>query len=221
MRSFARAARTRPDRYLLGISAVAVTLIALMVVSIAGSFATYRAATRSERASRLNNAYQRAATGIAAEESLERKYRLEPGPVPLAAHIAAQDEVREALDDVRRLGAAADQRLASEVTREHAGYVLAATRMFAAVDRGEQTASVNAIDKRYVDPVFSAMQAVIYAAAASHQATAAHQLVVLRHTDHLVLGIDVATLLTGMLLIGATGATLVRSRRRLRPWWAS
>jgi diguanylate cyclase (GGDEF)-like protein len=198
-----------------GIIAVAVTLVALMVVTIIGSYATERAAARTQRAVVLNTAYQRAAAGVAAEESLERKYRLQPSPVPLVAHRVARQQVRQALADVRLLGNSQDRLLVTRVEREHAGYVQAVTIMFAAVDRHEPSAAVNAIDGRTVDPVFGAMQIEIYAAAANHQSRALHQAAAMRLTNRLVLGTDVATLLAAMLLITVAGVALTRSQRRL------
>ncbi len=51
------------------------------------------------------------------------------------------------------------------VSRQHAAYVLAARKLFAAVDRHDTTAAINSIDTRLVDPVFNVMQEAIYAAA--------------------------------------------------------
>ena len=88
----------------VGIFALALTLMVLTVVVIIGSFATSRAAGRTQRAVLLNTAYQKAATGVAAEESLERTYRLQPRPALRADYQAAQKQVGQALDQVRLLG---------------------------------------------------------------------------------------------------------------------
>lgn len=76
-----------------GIAAIAVGVVGLMIVATVGSVVTDGHASRTERAVVLNAAYQQAATAVAAEESLERKYRLDPGPVPLAGHTAAEHQV--------------------------------------------------------------------------------------------------------------------------------
>jgi diguanylate cyclase (GGDEF)-like protein len=198
-----------------GIVTVAVTLIALMIVTIGGSATTNRAGRQTQRAVQLDTAYHKAATGIAAEESLERKYRLDPGPVPLAAHVRARRDVRRALADVSRLGGPIDQQLAAKLERDHAGYVRAATVLFAAVDRHAPTSVVNAIDSRHVDPVFGAMQVVLYAAAAAHATSAQHQISEMRRNNREVLWLDVATLVAGFALIAVAGTALIRSRRRL------
>jgi diguanylate cyclase (GGDEF)-like protein len=199
----------------LGIVGVAATLVVLMVVTILGSFATDRSAARTRRSVVLSDAYEKAATGVAAEESLERKYRLEPGPVPLAGHRAAQQAVRNALADVIRLGNSRDQTLATTLLADHALYVDAAMSMFAAVDRHESSATVNAIDGRTVDPVFGVLQSEIYASAAHHQSQAISQIAALRRTSRLVLILDLATLVAGVALIVIAGTALMRSRRRL------
>ena len=186
-----------------------------MVVVVIGSTATDRSAATTQRAVLLSAAFQRAASGVAAEESLERKYRLEPGPVPLAAHAAAGEQVRAALADVGRLGGAGDRELASRLQREHAGYVRAVKVLFAAVDRHEPAGVVNALDGQTVDPVFGAMQVEIYAAAASHESRAGAHLASTRRTDRAVLVLDIVTLVAGIGLIAATGIALTRSRRRL------
>ncbi len=190
--------------------------MALMIVSIVGSFVTDRSAGRTQRAVMLSAAYQKAATGVASEESLERKYRLEPGPVPLAGHRAARQEVQQALDEVGLIGTSKDRLLATKVQHEHESYVQAATVMFAAVDRHESSAVVNAIDGRTVDPVFGVMQLEIYAASERHRAGALRQLAEMRRTGHAVLGVDIATLAAGIALIAVAGLALTRSQGRLR-----
>jgi diguanylate cyclase (GGDEF)-like protein len=196
--------------------AIAGTFLALIGVVIAGSFVIDSGAVRTQRAVSLNSAYQHAASGVAAEESLERKYRLEAGPVPLANHRKARQQVIQALGQIRRQGSAQDQRLVSQVSVEHAEYVSAAIKLFAAVDRHEPAAAVNALDGKLVDPVFGAMQTAIYAAAARHEAVALRQVASSRHTGRIVLLLDIATLLAGVGLVVLGGLALNRSHRRLR-----
>jgi hypothetical protein len=66
-----------------------IALVGLIGVVTVGSMVTSNAAGASALAVRTADAYEHAAAAIAAEESLERKYRLQPGPVPKAAHTAA------------------------------------------------------------------------------------------------------------------------------------
>ncbi len=198
------------------VAAVSAILVALLVVATSGSLATDQTAAKADRAVRLNSAYQRVATGVAAEESLERKYRLEPGPVPLAAHRAARTQVLLGLAEIRRIGDARDQSLATNLLAEHTGYIAAVTVMFAAVDRHESTATVNAIDGQTVDPVFDGMQTETYAASATHEASALDAVAAMRRTGRIVVGLDGAVLLSAIALIAGAGVTLSRSQRRLR-----
>lgn len=200
----------------LGIAAVSLTVVALLVATMIGSLATDHADARAQRAVVLYSAYQRAATGVAAEESLERKYRLEPGTIPLAAHIAARQEVIHGLADVRRLGTAQDRVLATKLVTEHSNYLAAVTVMFAAVDRREAPATVTAIDSRTIDPVFGAMQIEIYAAAAGHESNALFAVADTHRTGRIVLAVDGAILIAAMALIAAAGIALTRSRDRLQ-----
>ena len=59
------------------------------VFAVWSSQATSRAARAASGASRLSEDYAAAASAVAAEESLERKYRLEPGPDVQARYAAA------------------------------------------------------------------------------------------------------------------------------------
>jgi diguanylate cyclase (GGDEF)-like protein len=200
----------------LGMGVIAATFVLLIGVVIAGSVVIEGGAGRTQRSVRLASAYEHAASSVAAEESLERKYRLQPGPVPRAAHRAAEAQLRQALVGIQREGTATDRRLATRVAREHAGYLRGADKLFAAVDRHDSTSTVNAIDSLQVDPLFEAMQIPIYAAAARHEAAVLAQAASARRTGRIVLILDVATLVVGLGLILGGVVALNRSQRRLR-----
>src|SRR5450756_3125596 len=69
-------------------------LLGVSVFAVWSSQATSRAARAASLASRLSDDYADAATAVAAEESLERKYRLEPGSYThLRAHETRHDLV--------------------------------------------------------------------------------------------------------------------------------
>src|ERR1700691_3521650 len=79
-------------------------LVVLIIVVTVGSLVTSNAAASSTLAVRLGIAYGHAASAIAAEESLERKYRLQPGPVPRAGHAEAEASLEQAMRQVAVLG---------------------------------------------------------------------------------------------------------------------
>jgi diguanylate cyclase (GGDEF)-like protein len=199
-----------------GIAAVSCVLVTLLIVALLGSIAAERAAEETDRAVARNSAYQRIATGMAAEESLERKYRLEPGPVPLAAHRVARAHVLNALAQLRRVGDARDQAISETLASLHTNYISAATILFAAIDSHQSTATLNAIDSGTVDPMFSAMQAEAYAAAATHEARALSIVADTRRTGRIVVVLDIAILIVAIALIVASSLALTASQRRLR-----
>jgi diguanylate cyclase (GGDEF)-like protein len=199
-----------------GIVAIAATFVMLIAVVIIGSAVIDRGAIDTQRSVVLSSAYQRAASGVAAEESLERKYRLEPGPVPRAAHQAADHQVDQSLARIADTGNSEDRVLVARLSGQHERYVRAAGALFAAVDRQAPEATVIDIDHTQVDPVFTAIQTAVYAAAATHEANALAQVASSRRTGRIVLVLDIATLLVGLGLIGAGAASLRRSQRGLR-----
>jgi diguanylate cyclase len=211
---------SRPGRLRRGrrfvITVIAGSFPLLLGVLVVGSTAMDADALHTLRAVQMNTAYQHAASGVAAEESLERKYRLEPGPVPRAAHHHAEQQVTQALADVDRLGDASDHRLVAVVSTEHARYVVGAADLFAAVDRHEPAAAVSRIDSREVDPIFGIMQTQIYAAAAHHEAAALANVTASRRTGRIVLVLDIATFLAGLGLVIGAATVLTRYERRLR-----
>ncbi len=152
---------------LVASACLAIALLALSGVATWSAFATSNAATVSTRDGRLAAEYNTARLEIGAEESLERKYRLEPSPAVRQDHLAAKTALDGALASVSRDGDAADRVVASDVIERNASYLIATDVMFAAVDQHNPTVVV-AIDHGAVDPVFNTMQTIVYAQAAAH-----------------------------------------------------
>ena len=73
----------------------------------------------------MSNSFADAARAVAAQESLERKYRLEPGPEVLARYNKAADELVAALAAVRRDGDASDQDEVTQVLAANGPYLAA------------------------------------------------------------------------------------------------
>ena len=189
--------------------------MALIGVVTVGSLVTSNAAGASARAVRIADAYGHAATAIAAEESLERKYRLQPGPVPKAAHTAAEVSLQQAMRRVAVLGDSADRNLARAVLREHKTYVAASAQLFRSVDRHDPVAVTNSIDVRTVDPVFHVMEGQVYGAAAKHEFTALNAAASVRTISRFVFIVDLVTLLAGIGLVAGGAAVMTRYQRAL------
>ena len=190
-------------------------LVALIGVVTVGSLVTSNAAATSARAVRIADAYDHAAAAIAAEESLERKYRLQPGPVPKAAHAAAEVSLQQAMRQVAVLGDSADLHLARVVLREHKAYVAASAQLFRSVDRHDRVAVTNSIDTRTVDPVFTVMEAQVYSAAAKHEFRALNTAASVRNIGRFVLIVDLVTLLAGIGMIVGGAVVVTRYQRAL------
>jgi hypothetical protein len=170
-----------------------VALVGLIGVVTVGSLVTSNAAAASALAVRVANAYDYAEIAIVAEESLEREYRLQPGPVPEAAHAAAEVELQQAMLQVAALGDSADRALAKVVLREHQAYVAASAQLFLSVDRHDPAAVTNSLEARTVDPVFGVMETQINAAAARHESGALSAAASVREIGRFVLFVDLAT----------------------------
>jgi diguanylate cyclase len=152
---------------LVASACLAIALLALSGVATWSAFETSAAASTSDHAGRLAHAYSDARFDIASEESLERKYELEPSPQIREAHLAAKADLDAALDLVSQDGDAADRVVAADVTALNASYLVATNQLFTATDAGDPTAAT-AIDHSTTDPVFEAMQSIVYTQAAQH-----------------------------------------------------
>ncbi len=144
-----------------------VAMLGLAGLAVWSAFATSAAADAASRAGVLADAYGAARFSIGAEESLERKYRLEPGPEVRKAHLAAKIAVDTAMATVMRDGRAQDISLATDVLRRNAAYLIASDELFVATDQRNTPLALQ-IDHTVVDPVFTAMQTIVYAAGNAH-----------------------------------------------------
>src|SRR5689334_8552068 len=132
---------------------LAVALLALTTLSIVGAASTRHSADLVRRSASLAEDYNSAHSAVAAEESLERKYRLEPSPEVRGLHRQAEADLHAALAKINAEGTAADRHTVEVVNALHVSYAEAIIRMFAAVDAGD-TPKVLKIDNDEVDPSF-------------------------------------------------------------------
>ena len=118
-------------------------------------------AARTDKATRLSAIYADARYWVGQEESLERKYRLEPRQEILDLHTEAEARVSadlEAIDRVDR--SAASRRFIARLSRQHSTYVDASTAMLRAVGKGDER-EVSRIDSDIVDPIFTSIQEAV------------------------------------------------------------
>ncbi len=153
----------------------AIVLIVLSAVALWGAFLSFQAGTAVSRADKVSHFFDEARYSVGAEESLERKYRLEPSNEVHARHRAAAASLVASLGQARALGEPADNALIDEVLAKHEKYLTAIKHMFAAVDAGN-TVLATKIDGAEVDPSFGEIDKLVQAAAKRHRDLAAQNL---------------------------------------------
>jgi diguanylate cyclase len=193
--------------------ALVLVLLAVSVFAVWSSQATSIAAGGAVAASDLSDHYAQASRAVGAEESLERKYRLEPGPQIRAFYNAAAGDLVAALGRVRQQGDAGDRVFVDRILAQHRSYLEAIDRMFSAVDRGE-TAAVLVIDHGQVDPLFGGIQKAVVTAAGQEHQSALAELANLQRLETLNRRLTPLVFLVGLAL-AALLASITRGHRRL------
>jgi diguanylate cyclase (GGDEF)-like protein len=192
---------------------LAAVLVLLTGFALWAAYITSRAARQADHFNRLSDAYQQARFAVAAEESLERKYRLEPGPEVRERYRQAVTALVAALDVVHDRGDREDRLLAQRLEAQHARYLAAIGRMFAAVD-AHDAARVLSIDNDQVDPLFSEIEQQVDAAADAHHAQALSSLHALRSAETLVEVATPTAFAVGLGLLGVFWTIMVGYQRR-------
>jgi len=197
----------------LATSGLAAVLMVLTGFSLWAAYSTNRAARQADRLSRLSDAYQQARFAVAAEESLERKYRLEPGPEVRQRYQRAAATLLASLEAVRLRGDQADRELEERLDAQHARYLDAIGLMFAAVDAGD-TKRVLAIDENQVDPLFGSIEEEVNAAADAHHQAALAGLGALRRQETFVLAATPVAFAAGIGLLAVFWVLVVGYQQR-------
>ena len=197
----------------LATAGLAAVLVMLTGFALWAAYSTNRAARQADRLIRLSDAYQQARFAVAAEESLERKYRLEPGPEVRTKYQQAAASLLTALEDVHQRGDHADRVLKERLDAQHDRYLDAIGRMFAAVDAGD-TKRVLAIDENQVDPLFGSIEEQVNAAADVHHQAALASLGALRRKETSVMMATPVAFTAGLALLGLFWTIVVGYQQR-------
>ena len=196
----------------LAAGALVLVLLAVSVFAVWSSQATSQASTRSVTASGLSDDYAAAANAVGSEESLERKYRLEPGPNVQAMYDKVAARFVAAVGQVRRDGDAPDRAFVDAILARHHDYLKAIDRLFRATDRRDTIAALK-IDRDEIDPSFGAIeQSVLTAAQVKHEAALA-QLARLQHLESTTRTLTPLVFLAGLGL-AALLTSVTRGHRR-------
>jgi diguanylate cyclase (GGDEF)-like protein len=172
-------------------------------------------ARRADAANTVSSVYQDARFWVGQEESLERKYRLEPSTDVLWLHSLAEQNLA---GDFRRLlrvdRSPAAKAVVTRLLNLHAEYERASEGLFRAVDFGDQALVIH-FDHAVVDPVFGVMQGIVYhnAAAASRRSLA--QTAGLRRDNDAATSAIVIAFGLGLALLLGLGLVIAFVRRRL------
>jgi diguanylate cyclase (GGDEF)-like protein len=198
------------------IATAGLVVIVLVVSGFAlwASQTTARAARQAAAATRLATDYTVAAQAVDAEESLERQYRLEPGRDVRAAHAAAARKLVASLTKAADEGSRADRDGARTVLLTHASYLVAADKMFSAVDRGDANL-VQRLEDTEADPLFDYLQTAVQRSAEEHRAASRTQIAAMwQVSTSMAWGVPLV-FLVGLTLAVMFAAVLRRYRRDL------
>jgi diguanylate cyclase (GGDEF)-like protein/PAS domain S-box-containing protein len=189
---------------------LAAVFLILTVFAMSSAIVSFRAGMAAQHAGRLSDIYTTAKFLVGEEESLERKYRIEPGPAIRARHLAAGVALLASLEQARALGG--NSAFVDDVAARHRSYLEAIGRMFTAIDNGNSTLATE-IDGASVDPSFDAIVTMVNAAADTEAAVDSAQTDNLIRTLRFVLIVTPLVFVPGLALVSIFWVQLGRSRR--------
>jgi len=186
-------------------AALVVLVFAFLSFAITAAFVTKGAARDAADAVQLSDHFSGARFDVAAEESLERKYRLEPSPHARDLHRQAAQQLEIKLRAARAAGGTSAVDLVNGLLVAHGHYLTATDLLFAAVD-AHRTVRASAIEHLIVDPVFGNIQTAVDNRAKRSRQVADIALGTLRHTQDLIIMLTLvvscgATIALGVILI--------------------
>ncbi len=201
------------------LTAAAITgLLAVLAISTFFTFIFGQGAQQREQvadhALALSDAYKRVNADVNSEESLNRKYRLEPGPLIARSHASAAAMFAKDIETVVTLSSPAGAAEAKKLVVENAAFLAATREMFAAADARDSTRAT-VLDHAFVDPAFRDIAGTVAARAAESDATAARALDDLYQMHHDVMHAAVFFMVLRALCIGALLFSIAAYRRRI------
>ena len=196
---------------------VGLGLVLLLLTGFAMWAAVYtgRAADQVARANHTAGAFDNARYAVSEQESLERKYRLEPSALVRGFHFAAGIAMIDALKSVGRRGTPRELRVVHDALTRYQVYLKVVRRVFAAEYAG-QDAMARRIDVTQADPTFTAIGREVTGATNLARADASRALRKLQHAEAVALVATPIVFALGILLLGLFTWVLVDAARRNR-----
>ena len=183
-------------------SALMVTVLLLALFAVLTGVQTRTLTHVAGRSARQSDLYQRVRYWVGAEESLERKYRLEPSASILAQHAKAAGNVRMVLRAARDNSGPDEQERIDTLLQAHAEYVRAVNSALFPAVRTHDTVHVNSIDRTVSDPAFTRLEQQVDAEARAHRRASSAQLARLTRLQ------DTLAMLAPLVFLGGLGVLL-------------
>jgi len=165
---------------------LAVALIVTPALSFWGAFESYRAGVEAKYASAVSDAFEQARYELGSEESLERKYWLEPTKEVRDKHAQAAASMVSWLVKARALHSKDGAAAIDDILIKHSIYLSAVSRLFAAIE-AHDLAKASAIDSTESDPSFDAIERDVSTDATQHRDDAVRQVAHLVNVQMVVL----------------------------------
>jgi diguanylate cyclase (GGDEF)-like protein/PAS domain S-box-containing protein len=189
--------RRAPSPVRLASTAVTMVVVGLSVSGLFGAIFSYRADEQTQQAAQISDAFEDARVAIAAEQSAERNYRIDPGNGPRVQHGKAADNLVKSLKQALHLGDTNEESLIGAILAEQKDYLAGVNATFAAIDAGDLSLA-NKIDADQVNPFIEAIEAQVLNGARNHRSESTQQLQELARFQTRVIIAVPATFIMGM-----------------------
>jgi diguanylate cyclase (GGDEF)-like protein/putative nucleotidyltransferase with HDIG domain len=170
-------------------------------------------ARKADATNRIATVYQDARFWVGQDESLERKYRVEPSRQTLNLHEQSGENL---IADLRRVAALektpAVRRWVAQLLVRHLQYEDATERMFVATRAGNKRL-VEHLDHTVTDPIFTAIEAQVFGAASKASRKALAQNAALRRDESSAFSAELIAILLAIALAVAMRVVVRRHSR--------
>jgi diguanylate cyclase (GGDEF)-like protein len=175
-------------------------LLSVSVFAVWSSLVTANAAASAATSSLVSHEFGQAALAVAAEESLESTYRLEPGADVLASFDAASKEADDALKRASIAGTPAQKDLVDRVLLLHQAYRASVHRLFKAVDKGDLNTVLH-LDSSEVDPEFVMIEKLVGDEATAERSMATVHIESLQQVERVTRWLTPSVFVIGLVLV--------------------